>query len=79
MSVRVPNGSDAMWHGDLGRRHHRQALLCLARRRANVLFAMLGNGTFHESRLGARWGVQSLHTRHDVKKEKPFPGGSDSA
>jgi hypothetical protein len=29
-------------------KHHTQALLCLARRRADVLFAMLRDGTFHE-------------------------------
>ncbi len=29
-------------------RHHTQALLCLARRRADVLFAMLRDGTFYE-------------------------------
>ncbi|MFI9780844.1 hypothetical protein ACIHCV_40420 [Streptomyces sp. NPDC051956] len=28
--------------------HHTQALLCLARRRADVLFAMLQDGTFYE-------------------------------
>ncbi len=32
------------------RKHHTQALLCLARRRADVLFAMLRDGTFYESR-----------------------------
>ncbi|MFE9859891.1 IS110 family transposase [Streptomyces sp. NPDC005780] len=31
-------------------KHHTQALLCLARRRADVLFAMLRDGTFYESR-----------------------------
>lgn len=31
-------------------KHHTQALLCLARRRADVLFAMLRDGTFHEPR-----------------------------
>ena len=30
-------------------KHHTQALLCLARRRADVLFAMLRDGTFYES------------------------------
>lgn len=29
-------------------KHHTQAVLCLARRRADVLFAMLRNGTFYE-------------------------------
>jgi hypothetical protein len=29
-------------------KHHTQALLCLARRRADVLFAMLRDGTFDE-------------------------------
>lgn len=29
-------------------KHHTQALLCLARRRADVLFAMLRAGTFYE-------------------------------
>lgn len=29
-------------------KHHTQALLCLARRRAAVLFAMLRDGTFYE-------------------------------
>lgn len=29
-------------------KHHTQALLCLARRRAEVLFAMLRGGTFYE-------------------------------
>jgi transposase len=29
-------------------KHHTQALLCLARRRADVLFAMLRDGTFYE-------------------------------
>ncbi|MFJ4633484.1 hypothetical protein [Streptomyces sp. NPDC088847] len=28
--------------------HHTQALLCLARRRADVLFAKLRDGTFYE-------------------------------
>ncbi|OXY89617.1 hypothetical protein BEK98_36965 [Streptomyces diastatochromogenes] len=31
-------------------KHHTQALLCLARRRAGVLFAMLRDGTFYASR-----------------------------
>jgi hypothetical protein len=31
-------------------KHHTQALLCLARRRADVLFAMLRDGTFCEPR-----------------------------
>ncbi len=31
-------------------KHHTQALLCLARRRADVLFAMLRDGTFYEPR-----------------------------
>ncbi len=31
-------------------KHHTQALLCLARRRADVLFAMLRDGTFYEAR-----------------------------
>ncbi|MEU4777327.1 IS110 family transposase [Micromonospora sp. NPDC023633] len=31
-------------------KHHTQALLCLARRRADVLFAMLRDGTFYEHR-----------------------------
>ncbi|MFH8698964.1 IS110 family RNA-guided transposase [Streptomyces chartreusis] len=36
-------------------KHHTQALLCLARRRADVLFAMLRDGTFYEPRpAGAR-------------------------
>ncbi|ANS63148.1 putative IS110 transposase [Streptomyces lincolnensis] len=30
-------------------KHHTQALLCLTRRRADVLFAMLRDGTFHQS------------------------------
>jgi hypothetical protein len=30
------------------RKHHTQALLCLARRRADVLFAILRDGTFYE-------------------------------
>ncbi|MEV8393479.1 MULTISPECIES: transposase [unclassified Streptomyces] len=29
-------------------KHHTQAIVCLARRRADVLFAMLRNGTFYE-------------------------------
>lgn len=29
-------------------KHHTQALLCLARRRADVLFTMLRDGTFYE-------------------------------
>ena len=29
-------------------KHHTQALLCLARRRADVLFAMLRDGTFYQ-------------------------------
>ncbi|MBU3867012.1 IS110 family transposase, partial [Streptomyces sp. 4503] len=29
-------------------KHHTQALLCLARRRADVLFAMLRDGTFYD-------------------------------
>ncbi|GGX29166.1 hypothetical protein GCM10010353_50360 [Streptomyces chryseus] len=33
--------------GDKGK-HHTQALLCLARRRADVLFAMLRGGTFYQ-------------------------------
>lgn len=32
-------------------KHHTQALLRLARRRADVLFAMLRDGTFHEPQL----------------------------
>ncbi|MFC8868029.1 IS110 family transposase [Streptomyces sp. NPDC057148] len=31
-------------------KHHTQALLCLARRRTDVLFAMLRDGTFYEAR-----------------------------
>lgn len=31
-------------------KHHTQALLCLARRRTDVLFAMLRDGTFYEPR-----------------------------
>jgi hypothetical protein len=31
-------------------KRHTQALLCLARRRIDVLFAMLRDGTFYESR-----------------------------
>ncbi len=31
-------------------KHHTQALLCLARRRADVLFAMFRDGTFYEPR-----------------------------
>ncbi|MEV4744729.1 IS110 family transposase [Streptomyces sp. NPDC049555] len=31
-------------------KHHTQAILCLARRRVDVLFAMLRDGTFYESR-----------------------------
>ncbi len=31
-------------------KHHTQALLCLARRRADVLFAMLRDGTFYDPR-----------------------------
>ncbi len=34
-------------------KHHTQAPLCLARRRADVLFAMLRDGTFYESRPAA--------------------------
>ncbi|MFD6273934.1 IS110 family RNA-guided transposase, partial [Nocardia asteroides] len=34
-------------------KHHTQALLCLARRRADVLFAMLRDGAFYESRPAA--------------------------
>ncbi|GAA5072389.1 hypothetical protein GCM10023336_59120 [Streptomyces similanensis] len=34
-------------------KHRTQALLCLARRRADVLFAMLRDGTFYESRPAA--------------------------
>ena len=34
-------------------KHHTQALLCLARRRADVLFAMLRDGTFYEPRPAA--------------------------
>ncbi|MFF0018707.1 transposase [Streptomyces sp. NPDC005374] len=34
-------------------KHHTQALLCLARRRADVLFAMLRDGTFYEPRTTA--------------------------
>ncbi|GAA1879886.1 hypothetical protein GCM10009753_03950 [Streptantibioticus ferralitis] len=30
-------------------KHHTQALLCLARRRADVLVAILRDGTFHNS------------------------------
>lgn len=30
------------------RKHHTQALLCLARPRADVLFAILRDGTFYE-------------------------------
>lgn len=30
-------------------KHHTQALLCLARRGADVLFAMLRDGTFYET------------------------------
>jgi len=33
--------------------HHTQALLCLARRRADVLFAMLRDGTFYEPQTSA--------------------------
>jgi len=29
-------------------KHHTQAILCLARRRADVLFAMLRDGTFYQ-------------------------------
>ncbi len=29
-------------------KHHTQAILCLARRRADVLFTMLRDGTFHQ-------------------------------
>ncbi|MFF4872773.1 hypothetical protein [Streptomyces sp. NPDC000961] len=32
---------------------HTQALLCIARRRADVLFAMLRDGTFYEPQLSA--------------------------
>ncbi|WP_069885800.1 IS110 family transposase [Streptomyces luteocolor] len=32
-------------------KHHTQALLCLARRRADVLFAMLRDGTFYQPRV----------------------------
>jgi transposase len=35
-------------------KHHTQALLCLARRRADVLFAMLRDGTFYEPQQAAR-------------------------
>ena len=31
-------------------KHHTQAILCLARRRADVLFAMLRDGTFYQPR-----------------------------
>lgn len=31
-------------------KHHTQALICLARRRADLFFAMLRDGTFHEPR-----------------------------
>ncbi|MCC2280561.1 IS110 family transposase [Streptomyces sp. ET3-23] len=34
-------------------KHHTQAILCLARRRIDVLFAMLRDGTFYESRPAA--------------------------
>ncbi|MFE3599033.1 IS110 family transposase [Streptomyces sp. NPDC059142] len=34
-------------------KHHTQALLCLARRRADVLFAMLRDGTFYEPQQAA--------------------------
>ncbi|MFF7780356.1 IS110 family transposase [Streptomyces tanashiensis] len=34
-------------------KHHSQAMLCLARRRADVLFAMLRDGTFYESQPAA--------------------------
>jgi transposase len=34
-------------------KRHTQALLCLARRRIDVLFAMLRDGTFYESRPAA--------------------------
>ncbi|SFT21316.1 hypothetical protein [Streptomyces sp. ok210] len=34
---------------DVGKgEHHTQALLCLARRPADILFAMLRDGTFYE-------------------------------
>ncbi|MFE7838267.1 hypothetical protein ACFU53_20080 [Streptomyces sp. NPDC057474] len=34
-------------------KHHTQAVLCLAGRRADVLFAMLRDGTFYASRPAA--------------------------
>ncbi|MER6391563.1 hypothetical protein ABT236_24245 [Streptomyces sp. NPDC001523] len=38
-----------MWQlGAAQGKHHTLALLCLARRRADVLFAMLRDGTFYE-------------------------------
>ncbi len=44
-------------------KHHTQALLCLARQRADVLFAMLRDGTFYESRV-ATSGCPSSVTPH---------------
>ncbi|WP_435851270.1 IS110 family transposase [Streptomyces mirabilis] len=38
-------------------KHHTQALLCLARRRADVLFAMLRDGTFYEPQPATADGV----------------------
>ncbi|MFI8829038.1 hypothetical protein [Streptomyces sp. NPDC053431] len=52
-----PGGSKNSWRPTLyydkkiaQGKHHTQALLCLARRRADVLFAMLRDGTFYEPR-----------------------------
>ncbi|TXS66005.1 hypothetical protein EAO76_36595 [Streptomyces sp. sk2.1] len=38
------------WRNEVWEADHVQALLCLARRRADVLFAMLRDGTFYEPR-----------------------------
>ncbi|MEU6980751.1 IS110 family transposase [Streptomyces sp. NPDC046371] len=51
LRVRRPGrpGSRAYYDKKIAQgKHHTQALLCLARRRADVLFAMLRDGTFYE-------------------------------
>ncbi|GAB1340037.1 hypothetical protein ACE1SV_66270 [Streptomyces sp. E-15] len=47
-------------------KHHTQALLCLARRRAGVLFAMLRDGTFYEPRPA---------TADNIQEKTPSPAG----
>lgn len=65
-------------------KHHTQALLCLARRRADVLFAMLRDGAFYEPRPASPWppspsGVTAVRKRGPPPEQPAAPRSAGPA